>query len=59
MLSPTMAVMLPVCKLCALICLCNSPCCMSTGRAAVGLVLESAGPAVAKPENTAENITGE
>lgn len=57
MLSPTMAVMLPVCKLCALICLYNSPCCTNTGRAAVGLVLESTGPAAVRPGNTAENIT--
>lgn len=56
MLSPTMAVILSVCKLCILICLCNSPCCMGAWRAAVSPVLESSSPAVAWQENTADNI---
>lgn len=43
-LSPAMAVILSVCKLCTLICLRKSPCCTGEGKEAVDPVLESSGP---------------
>lgn len=46
-LSPTMAVILSVCKLCTLICLCNPPCCNGGWE----VVLDRSGSAVARPDN--------